>query len=181
MAVTLQQVEELRAIAKVSYADAKAALEASGGDLLDAMILLERQGKVGDSGVEGYNTVPGPETPEQDGEEPDAARPGRSLTGWVKWLWQVLVENHFEAYPKNRPEDAFQVPLAALAALLVLAWYVVVILVIAGFFLGWRYRFAGPQLGRREVNDVMDSIDDTAENVAENIKDGVKRNFGRRG
>ena len=41
MAVTLEQVEALRARAEVSYEEARAALEDSGGDLLDALILSD--------------------------------------------------------------------------------------------------------------------------------------------
>ena len=42
----LEKVERLREKANVSYEEARAALEASNDDLLDAMVLLERQGKV---------------------------------------------------------------------------------------------------------------------------------------
>ena len=42
----IEQVEKLKEKANVSYEDAKAALEAASGDMLDAMIYLERQGKV---------------------------------------------------------------------------------------------------------------------------------------
>ena len=44
MSVTLEQVEQLRAHAAVSYEEARRALEACDGDLLDALILLEREG-----------------------------------------------------------------------------------------------------------------------------------------
>ena len=40
MSVTLEQVEQLRAHAAVSYEEARRALEACDGDLLDALILL---------------------------------------------------------------------------------------------------------------------------------------------
>ena len=40
-----EKVEKLVEKAGVSYEDAKQALDASDGDLLDAMILLERSGK----------------------------------------------------------------------------------------------------------------------------------------
>jgi hypothetical protein len=43
--VTMEMVEKLRERAGVSYEDAKAALDASGGDMLDAIIYLEKQGK----------------------------------------------------------------------------------------------------------------------------------------
>ena len=42
----IEKVERLREKADVTYEEAKAALEQSDGDLLDAMVLLERQGKV---------------------------------------------------------------------------------------------------------------------------------------
>jgi len=42
----LEKVEKLRGKAKVSYEEAKAALDAANGDVLDALIELERQGKV---------------------------------------------------------------------------------------------------------------------------------------
>ncbi len=43
---TLEQVEKLREKANVSFEEAKAALDACNGDLLDALIYLEKQGRV---------------------------------------------------------------------------------------------------------------------------------------
>ena len=43
MEITLEQVERLREKAAVSYGQAKAALEYSGGNLLDALIYLEER------------------------------------------------------------------------------------------------------------------------------------------
>ena len=42
----LEQIERLRAKANVSYEEAKQAYEAANGDLLEAVIMLERQGKI---------------------------------------------------------------------------------------------------------------------------------------
>ena len=44
-----EMVEKLRAKANVSYEEAKAALEASDWDMLDALVLLENEGKVKDA------------------------------------------------------------------------------------------------------------------------------------
>ena len=46
MDITLEQVERLREKADVSYAQAKEALEYSGGNLLDALIYLEERGVI---------------------------------------------------------------------------------------------------------------------------------------
>ena len=46
MEITLELVERLREKADVSYEEAKAALEEAGGSLLDALILLERRGRI---------------------------------------------------------------------------------------------------------------------------------------
>ena len=53
MSVTLEQVEQLRAHAAVSYEEARRALEACDGDLLDALILLEREGRIPPGGGRG--------------------------------------------------------------------------------------------------------------------------------
>ena len=61
MSVTLEQVERLRAHAAVSYEEARRALEACDGDLLDALILLEREGRIPPGGGRGaaFTTQPG--------------------------------------------------------------------------------------------------------------------------
>ena len=41
----MQMVEKLREYADVTYEEAKAALDEANGDLLEAVIILERQGK----------------------------------------------------------------------------------------------------------------------------------------
>ena len=52
----LEKVERLREKANVTYEEAKAALEQTGGDLLDAMVLLERQGKVKEPAQSTFST-----------------------------------------------------------------------------------------------------------------------------
>lgn len=60
MAVTLEQVERLRDRADISYEEAKTLLEQCGGDLLEALILLERRGSATPTGQGGfYSTRPG--------------------------------------------------------------------------------------------------------------------------
>ena len=57
MEITLELVERLREKADVSYEEARAVLEEADGDLLDALILLERRGRIPPGGPA---TPPGP-------------------------------------------------------------------------------------------------------------------------
>jgi len=46
MTINLEQIDELRKRANVSYEDAKNALEQSDGDLISALVYLEKQNKI---------------------------------------------------------------------------------------------------------------------------------------
>ena len=52
----LEKAERLREHANVSYEEAKAALDQTDGDLLEAMVLLEKQGKTKQPEQETYST-----------------------------------------------------------------------------------------------------------------------------
>ena len=52
----LEKVEKIREKAGVSYEEAKAALEACGEDVLDALVYLENQGKIKKPDVSVYTT-----------------------------------------------------------------------------------------------------------------------------
>ncbi|MDR2487794.1 MAG: hypothetical protein LBD12_07495, partial [Clostridiales Family XIII bacterium] len=55
MDVTLEQIDALKKRANVSYEEARAALEGTEGDLLEALIILEREGKTKHRAA-GYST-----------------------------------------------------------------------------------------------------------------------------
>jgi len=46
MSINLEQIDELRKRANVSYEDSKNALETSNGNLIEALVFLEKQGKI---------------------------------------------------------------------------------------------------------------------------------------
>ncbi|MBU3182653.1 DUF4342 domain-containing protein [Clostridium psychrophilum] len=46
MSINLDQIDELRKRANVSYGDAKNALEETGGNIIEALIYLEKQNKI---------------------------------------------------------------------------------------------------------------------------------------
>ena len=190
MAVTLEDVERLREEADVTYEEAKAALERSNGDLLDALIDLERRGKTRTPGSGGtYSTRPGanipPSAPGKETAGYNEAQGTRS-GGWnglwesVKELFSALfhaldpsTHNRFEVWRQGKLLTSM--PLLILIIAVICVFYITVPLLIMGLFLGCRYQFSGPDLGRKDLNDAMNSMSDTVEDM----KDQVRRSGGK--
>ncbi len=91
---TFEKVEKLREKANVTFEEAKAALEEANGDLLDAMILLERQGKA-DARRESYSTKDDAELMVVDERETSEQKHGNGVTDELKVLRHKSCENCF--------------------------------------------------------------------------------------
>ena len=176
-----QQMERLCAHADVSPEPARAALEACDGDLLDALVWLEQQGIIAAAGVCTYSTKDGVTVEPPSQREPDP-EPSKERQNWLLTAWNWLVDNRLEAYQKDSNDRSMECPMAALLALLALAWWVVVLLLVVGFFLGWRYRLVGPNLGRSQmVQDVMEKLDDGAETVVDQVRRNIRHKNPKNG
>ncbi len=166
-------VQQLMRHTGASEADARAALEAVSGDLLDAVVWLENQGKIPYSGVGSIHSRPdAPPPPDFTYEAPPTPQKTKPRRGLLHWLWRLVTENQLVCH-RNALE--FHVPLAVLIALLCLAWYALLLLLLLALLLGWRCHFIGPQLGRKRVNDVMDHICDANDDLHQRWKDKKKR------
>ena len=182
MEITLEMVERLREKASVSYAQAKQALEYSGGNLLDALIYLEERGAIPRAEGSYYSTrgevpppppaPPVPDTlPAAEGKKKKrpAQRPRRGLRDLFSALRRWLVDNEFEVWRRDQPVTAL--PVLILALLLCCAFWVTVLVLLGGLFLGFRYRFSGPDLEREEINGVIGSVADTAAQLGRQVMD----------
>ena len=176
-----QQVERLCTHTDVSPEQARAALEACDGDLLDALVWLEQQGIIAAAGVCTYSTKDGVTvTPPRRGTRKPEQPPEKQNRLLAAWNW--LVDNRLEAYRWDSDDRSMECPMAALLAMLALAWWVVALLLVVGFFLGWRYRLAGPNLGRNQmVQDVMEKLDDGAETVADQVRRNIRHKNPKNG
>lgn len=178
MEITLEQVERLREKADVSYARAKQALEYSGGNLLDALIYLEEQGDIPRPEGACYSTRS--QTPPPPREEPEEAEPRKRAGKWKKAerggvlqrLRFLLLDNELEIWRRDSPVTA--IPVLILILLLIVAYYIVLPLLILGLFLGFRYRFSGPDLERESINNVMGSVADTAADLGRQVMDELR-------
>lgn len=178
--VTLEQVEKLREYADISYDEAKRALENADGDLLQALIDLEKQGKVkppeGGGRYVSYNPQPDYNEKKTDyhegGQSTEERKTFRQLINqFVRWLRKVLyksLENYLVVEKNN--EQIVKLPVLVLVLLLCFAFWFIIPLLIIGLFFNFRYTFNGPDLGKDVVNDAMDSVAQAAEDIKKDMR-----------
>ena len=158
-----EMVETLRQHANVSYEEAKRALEETNWDILEAMVLLEKEGKVAgeEGGAYTTRTQEKPRTEKKDSQfKVNLGRLGKAV-GTLAHKGNV---NFFQV--SRRGEMIFEVPVSVLAILLICPtrWMCLIALVI-GLFGGIHYSFRGPDLGRESINSAMNKASDFAENI----------------
>lgn len=160
-----EKVEKLKEKANVTFEEAKAALDEANGDLLDAMIILERQGKT-ESHKESYSTkeeaTGSYELAEVKQVEAKKENKGRAFTDKIKALWHKSCENYFVVEHNN--EQSIKIPIWAFVLIMIFTWHFTGILLIVGLFFGCRYSFKG-EAQMKMANDVMDKAADVADKV----------------
>jgi len=183
--VTLEQVEKLREYADISYDEAKIALENAGGDILQALIDLEREGKVKPpQGGGQYNS--GSIQVSGDDQQNDAnysktktknstgekSAFSRNMGRFFRWLGEVIHKGNVNALVvEKNGTSIMRLPITVLVILLICAFWIVVPLLVVGMFFSFRYYFQGPDIQSSKVNDAMDTV----ANAAEEIKNDMKR------
>jgi len=178
---TLEQVEKLRTMANISYDEAKIALDAANGDLLEAIIYLEKQGKVNAPAGGGYHSSEKAADGNEEGyktrhweKHTKYGKEGETFTCLMKKFGAFCLKmihkgnaNHFEVLKNEESKATF--PVTVLALLLIFAFPIVITLIIIGLFFGLRYRFKGPDFEDNSVNDAMNSAADAAVNLKKSI------------
>lgn len=161
-----EMVEMLREKANVSYEEAKAALEAADWDLLDAVLLLEKEGKV-PLGFSSYST--------RTEEEPEAKEKNhKDFRSALRWLAREMgkllrIGNTNSLVVSRRGEELFSLPVTVFVILMFCSVWTILFAMAFSLFFGVRYSFSGPNLGKDSINRVMNKAADVAENVKNEI------------
>ena len=140
-----EKVELLREKANVTYEEAKDALKACNGDMLDAMVYLEKLGKVRPTVVE--------KTCKREKVRENASSFGQKL------------KNNFLRVERNG-EEIMKLPLWAMLLILIFAWHISITVVVVSLFFDVRYSIGGKD-DMTEINKAMDKVS----NVADTVKD----------
>lgn len=181
----MDQVEQIREKTGCTYEEAKTALDAANGDVLDAVIALERDGKVKAGTTANASTNPVSGDAFQDGpivsddmvraqaEYAESTGKGAfkkdldSLWEWLKAAfsksWEVRLVG------TRRGDEIFSLPLLVVI-LGCLLWGALIWLLILGLFFGFRYHFVGIENTSIDINEMMDKAADKAEDIKEDFK-----------
>lgn len=170
----IEMVEKLMSKANVGYEEAQQALESTNWDLLDAMVYLERQGKVKTS-QENKSIVLAKESPEDKKEKKQrgvGAMFGR-VCRFIKNLIKKGNENYFEINKEG--EKPIKISLTISTLLLIIAFWPVVVLLVVGLFLGYKYSLTGPDIKCDTVNDILGKASSSAEDIKNDFNKEYKK------
>ena len=149
-------IKKLSAKANVTYGEAEEALEASDWDLLDAFLLLEKQGKtVKESGAQSYTTQKKKEYNWNARSGEVRAEVGGWLSKFWKWFKNALNKGNANQFViTRRNEELIAMPITVLVLLMLCFWPVSLILLFVALFFKVRYAFRGPNISER-INVVI--------------------------
>ncbi len=170
----LEKVEKLRERANVSYEEAKAALDKTGGDLLEAIVLLEREGKVKAPEQSSFSTnyeeqkeyVSVAEKVQESQQEKESF--GSKLKRFIKKVWKKGNDNYFCV--SRGDDELFRLPAWVFVLIIILTWQLSLIAMVVALFFGCKYSFEG--------KDEMGGVN-KAFNKASDIADKVKDEFNK--
>ena len=160
----MEKVEALRNKAGVTYEEAKAALEANNWDVLDAMIALEKEGKVKQTSSSKAEVLTG-DVVTENGQKSSSEPKRRKFMNWIKDILRKANRNAFEISKDGK--IILTVPVLVFVIVLLFAFHIVIPLMIIGLFFSIKYHFSGPDVHSVDVdiNAAMDSASRTAENL----------------
>lgn len=171
----IEIVEKLREKADVTYEEAKAALEQSDWDMLDAMVLLEKNGKVKQETGSYSTKSKGNKNREYYDMPKDTTGIGDICRKLFKWLGKLIQKGNRNTINADRyGERIISVPVTAFALVVLVGFWGIIPIMVVGLFFGFSYSFSGPDLGRDDFNDVIGKATKVAESIKDEFKEHVE-------
>lgn len=174
-----EKVEKIREKTGVSYEDAKNALERNNYDLLDAIIDLERQGKIAAPKQESFTTSTTNDNHAKEFENAQKSYEndckdttvGEVIDKFFKWCGKIIKKGCDTSFTVTRHEQTvITIPVIVLVLLLVFAFWIIIPLLIVGLFCSCKYHFHGFQSTTVDINDLCDKASDACENIKKDIQ-----------
>ncbi len=171
-------VEKLVKSTGVGYEDAKAALEASNWDLLEAAVWLEKNNKAEARSARYGSTSeeqPAAETPQESGTRGSASGNPNSFAASVNTFFgkvkNILLDNNFVLCRKNG-EVIVELPVWIII-LVIIIWWPILLVILAALVIGFRFKLNGPDLGSKTVNRVINAAENAVDSAFRRVKNAA--------
>jgi hypothetical protein len=171
----LEKVEKIREKTGVTYEAAKEALEASEYDILDAIVYLEKNGKVKGPEVQVVTVEEAEDKKEgrekfkktQDEYEKNCKKKKKNyINEFFKYIGILLKKSVDTSFIVERKhENLITMPVLVLIILLIFMFWLICPLIIVGLFCDCRYRFESEKNTKFDINEFCDKCADGAENI----------------
>ena len=171
-----EMIEVLMRKANVSREEAQEVLEICNWDLLDAIIYLERRGKVENNET---TTIIEVKAEEQEKKEENKKHEekfggiGEVIGRMFKFLGKFIRkgnENFFEV--RKESEKPIRISLTISLLLLIFLSVPSIVLLIVGLFCGYKYSISGPSMNYEGVNTVFEEVSKSADTIKKDFKEG---------
>lgn len=151
----LNQIDELRKRAKVSYSDAKEALDACNDDILEALVYLEKSNKTQSSKTSFFDKV--------------------------NALLKKGSNTRLMMYKQDKTIFSLSMNIVVLIALITLPFFEFILLgALVGLFTGHRFKLVSNSSDTSRVNQTLDKVSNTVDQIKENISKGNSQNTDER-
>lgn len=173
----LEKVEKIREKTGVSYEDAKSALEACNYDLLDAIVYLEKLGKIKAPEVGTYTTTPQETSNElaqaQAAYEQSCKKKtfGERMDEFFAWVGDIIKKGCEKNFIIERKGERFmRMPIIIFILLLIFCILDLCTTFDHRTLRDCRYHFEGDAKTVQDINNACDKASDACTNVKDDIK-----------
>lgn len=167
--------------ANISPEEAQEVLEKCNWDLLDAIVYLERRGKVENNEVTAITVV---EVNEEKQEEKEDKKKqdekyggiGEMLGRMFKFIGKVIrkgTKNFLEI--RKDEQKPIRISLTISILFLIFLSVPTIVLLIIGLFCGYKYSISGPNFNYEGVNSIFEEVSKSAEHIKKDFKEGYEK------
>lgn len=151
MTIELDKIDELRRRANVSYEDAREALIKCDGDIVEALVYLEKNNKIKE--VHG------------DGQKKFSFKS-------IKALLKKGNDNRFVV--RKRDRTVLDLSANVMILITIFAFYVTIAGLIIALIMGYRFKFVNSSGENMKVNQTLEKVHDNIDNLKRKICDEVE-------
>lgn len=146
MSISLEQIEALRGRAHVSYEEAKEALERCNGDIVEALIYLEKSNKIREEKID-----------------------SKSCGLWEKFKSLIRRGNRTKFIIKKKEQVILSIPVTLAVILVLISHVFAAIGLILALVTGHSFKLEGKPGENAEINKTLNKVSDFVDNTKEKL------------